>query len=344
MQASIPSPLNIPPSGVPPPPTLQLRWDLTPPHWSLSPKTPHSGSYPGTAPPRSVSSAPTPPQDPGGPLLSTGSQGTPPQHSPSCITAPPCQPLKAGSIPSPPTVTPSWPSTISTGCTDTLSMDLPYNNVHELVLSDSANKTRCDIDNGLIEVAFSYLPATRVFDDYRIDLYRSGLNVASILPPATDTLNLFAGLQAGNYSVIATDLIDGCASAAVTFNVVLVPTQPVVARSITKNAYCVGGSGTISLPIDGGQPATDYSFNWFAGPTTASPALPPANIVAPGDSVTALIAGQLYRHGNRYRYRVLPYQDLRHRRLHTHRGASPSPIWTSPTRMPACPPMEPTPS
>ena len=180
----------------------------------------------------------------------------------------------------------------ATGCEDSLSMDLPYINAHAIALLDSANQTRCDIDNASIDIQFTNFPGIKTSADYSMVLYRGGVEIDSIRP-STDPAN-FSGLAAGNYTVIAYDITDPgrCASNAVALTLDLIPTDPVVTGVTSKNTYCVDGNGAIQLTVDGGAAPALYTFDWYDGPNTAAPALPPANVVAPGDLANALVASQ----------------------------------------------------
>ena len=179
-----------------------------------------------------------------------------------------------------------------TGCRDSLAMDLQYINAQAIDTISVTHQTRCDVANGAINTRFTSIPGGKTRADYRMVLYQ-GAAVINTINPATDPdPSIFNGLAAGNYTVVAIDNATNCVSNSIDVTINLIPSTPVIVGVTSKNTYCVAGNGTVKLTIDGGQPVVNYSYDWYDGPTSGDPVLPAAQVVVPGDSATALTAGQ----------------------------------------------------
>jgi gliding motility-associated-like protein len=67
-----------------------------------------------------------------------------------------------------------------------------------------------------------------------------------------------------DYFVIATHVTNACFSSAKLFTITNTAKNPVInATSIIENTHCTSLNGAITIELDGGNPAADYTINWF---------------------------------------------------------------------------------
>ena len=186
-----------------------------------------------------------------------------------------------------------------TGCEDTLSIDLPYAGAPTLLSITIQNDNNCTVGNGsfTVEVDPSAAALALGADEswFEVQVWKDGIMDQSQV--GANPHNVFAGLDPGNYTVIAVETHPSLSGCTTTQNATIASTSvppAITTNAISDNRNCSGATGTglISLSIDGvATPASGYDYNWYQGQTTSDPALPAGNITAPGHTVINLTGG-----------------------------------------------------
>lgn len=195
---------------------------------------------------------------------------------------------------------------LDNGCPTVADFFLPFVNAQVLDFVAKSPVLDCNPTNtGSIEFSVTKSPdPPGAFSeaDYRFEIHLGPENPANLVDSFNGTDGIinytFNSLEPGFYTIVAISnnpITAGCKAYLPLIEIEHITTIPaIVATSIDANTNCVGAtsSGRIELAIDGGAPATDYSFAWFQGATTASPVLPPANITGSGAIAQNLAPGQ----------------------------------------------------
>ncbi|MGL1885562.1 MAG: hypothetical protein OCD76_03515, partial [Reichenbachiella sp.] len=131
------------------------------------------------------------------------------------------------------------------------------------------------IDNVVFEVA-----------EYYYELY-AGSN-SSGAPFMENTTGIFAGLDAGTYTVSVVDNITGCPAEDLQIVVLEADSEPITVRQTkTDDEFCVAGSGTQRITAATselvGEPAAGYEFTIFDGTDITATPYQAAIIDADGD-------------------------------------------------------------
>lgn len=178
----------------------------------------------------------------------------------------------------------------NSGCSAIGSFDLPFANSHKLNYVSQVDVNTCSPgNNGKVTVKLiPSLPATTFNEsNYKVDVF-SGSNPAG---SPIETINGIAGtanyttsvaMTPGFYSFVATctgpvgNNLIGCKSVPITAEIKQSVTNPAIANtSKNSNTNCTGiaANGSITVSIDGGASPLNYTFKWFEGSSTSSPAL-----------------------------------------------------------------------
>ncbi len=195
---------------------------------------------------------------------------------------------------------------LDNGCPTVADFFLPFVNAQVLDFVAKSPVLDCSPTNtGSIEFSVTKSPdPPGAFSeaDYRFEIHRgpeAPANLVDSFSGADGTINYtFNNLEPGFYTIVAISnnpITQDCKAYLPLIEIEHITTIPaIVATSIDANTNCVGAtsSGRIELEIDGGAPATDYSFAWFQGATITSPVLPPANITGSGAIAQNLAPGQ----------------------------------------------------
>lgn len=177
------------------------------------------------------------------------------------------------------------------GCSTSETFDLPFEDGHVLAFFNKTDIQTCvPGTDGSIRVKLTPT-AGFVEGDYRIDVFEGkndlgpagtkfrsmpGITVAPGDPDPE--YELASPLEPKFYTFVAITTNPArstfnCRSVPVTVEMVRQTTNPVFsANPSTNNVHCDGAAGTGQLSISISNQA-DYSFAWFEGPTTSSPAL-----------------------------------------------------------------------
>lgn len=203
------------------------------------------------------------------------------------------------------------------GCETSEVLDLPYIDAHILSLVDQTDVDRCSpLAIGQIEFGINIpnLPGF-VESDYEIHVYEGTNDLglargAAIAGPfieriiGVDLTTVYLtnnNLTPGFYTLVAISsnpaTLD-CRSTPITTEILQITTDPLIeVTQVDANMNCSGvvvASGEIALSIDGGANPNDYTFNWFEGPNTSSPALgtgTSGTTTGNGEVATSLPAG-----------------------------------------------------
>jgi hypothetical protein len=181
------------------------------------------------------------------------------------------------------------------GCTASQTFDLPFDDAQILSLQSKTDIQTClPGTDGTITVR---LTKTLGYDesDYRIDVFEGAndLGVGGTVFQSFAALNgvidytLTSPLQPGFYTFVAVTINPvrstfNCRSVPVTVELKAITQDPVfTANPPVNNVNCAGVAGTGQLSLNLVSPTAnpaDYSFDWFEGPTTSSPALAPLRL------------------------------------------------------------------
>jgi hypothetical protein len=188
---------------------------------------------------------------------------------------------------------------LDNGCVASKSFELPFATAQSLDFISQADATTCSPNNeGNFVVKLTPTPAVIPgpppiafsVSDYVINFYAGkgtqGTLIqstpgASGVPNGDGTANYtLATLSPGTYTAVAVEaspFLGGCPSIPVFVDIKQNVTFPdIVATQIDVNMNCnaSNANGKIQLDIDGAAaPESNYTYSWFEGTTTASPAL-----------------------------------------------------------------------
>jgi Cadherin domain len=146
---------------------------------------------------------------------------------------------------------------ITTGCTSAnYTPSVPNTFVAVATpVSTNANPTSCSTPNGSITIT---APTPLANFEFSID---NGVTY--------QTSNIFSGLAAGSYQVVARSIATGCVSAT---SLVVTLTKPVIATptsTIVQNSVCIGAPNG-QITVTGYTPSTDYTYSLNGGAFQAS--------------------------------------------------------------------------
>ncbi|HEY9046400.1 MAG TPA: gliding motility-associated C-terminal domain-containing protein, partial [Ohtaekwangia sp.] len=191
----------------------------------------------------------------------------------------------------------------TTGCKDSLVINLPYSDEAALLSILTFPQTNCAVPDGAFDATITPSPGTIAANPtidqtwYDVQVYQKGLLMMTVHGALPSTV--VNGLAAGNYTILAKEVnpaLPGCTSAPNDITIVDNTTHPVVtANALNDNKNCTGaasGNGSIELAVDGTPtPAAGYTYKWTDGKLTSDPVLPAGNILAPGHTAFNITEG-----------------------------------------------------
>ena len=187
---------------------------------------------------------------------------------------------------------------LDNGCFVSRAFDLPFATAQSLTLVSTSDATTCSPQNeGAVVVRLTPTPAVIpgpppigfTVNDYLVHIYAGKSAQGAPMQTVSGSTGVsngdgtsnysFASLTPGFYTLVAVEnntLLGGCSSTPLVVEIKQNVTFPVIAASqVTSNTNCSGAiaNGRIALDIDGAAPETNYSYSWFEGTSTSSPAL-----------------------------------------------------------------------
>ncbi|MEJ7646246.1 MAG: gliding motility-associated C-terminal domain-containing protein [Chryseolinea sp.] len=199
----------------------------------------------------------------------------------------------------------------TTGCFDSLSLNLPYSDEAALLSVLTFPQTDCLAPDGAFRASIQPSagtagnPANVGLDQgwYRIDVYQGGTLIKTVpgvngTPIAVPIV--VTGLGAGNYTVLAVETrtppLPGCSSEPNDVTIGDSRVYPVIlANTLNDNKNCTGSTsdtGSITLTVDGTPtPGAGYSYDWHDGKFLSDPSLAAAKVLAPGHSAINIGGG-----------------------------------------------------